>query len=229
MTNLNILIAFEIEINKIDDYAKKPKTDDSLYWINQAVLKFIKLRFNGDLIHKTAFEQTEKRREDLIKLYTSKEYTTFEKDTDNVDFDKYIVEYPKDFLYVSDESAVITDLNNNNAKSTHIFECTEDSFMPRVVNSLTDFHYNRHYARPLRIRNNNGCVLLTDKKYKIKSYTLGYLKIPNKIQLDNPFDEYEDFSDSVMHEIIKIAAQMYLENTQDKRYESITTEVNTQE
>lgn len=47
--------------------------------------------------------------------------------------------------------------------------------------------------------------------------------------MNNPLIEYTDFNDNVMYEIIKIAAQMYIENTQDKRYETITNEVNTQE
>ena len=67
------------------------------------------------------------------------------------------------------------------------------------------------------------------KKYKIQSYKIGYLRTPNKISLENPVVEYTDFNDNVMYEIIKIAAQMYIENRQDKRYETITNEVNTQE
>jgi hypothetical protein len=51
MTYLEILIGFEREINKLDDTANKPATDDSLYWLNQAVAKFCKLRTNGDFIH----------------------------------------------------------------------------------------------------------------------------------------------------------------------------------
>ena len=73
MKNLEILEAFELEINKLDDYANKPKTDDSQYWLNQAVNKFIKIRFNGDFTHKTSYEQNEKRRNDLIKLYRTQE------------------------------------------------------------------------------------------------------------------------------------------------------------
>ena len=41
--------------------------------------------------------------------------------------------------------------------------------------------------------------------------------------------EYEDFEDMIMSEIIKIAAQMYIENTKDERYKTISEEVNTQE
>jgi len=87
MTNLQILTSFETEINKINDNVTKPNTDDSLYWLNQAVYKFIKLRFNGDFVHKTAFEQTEKRREDLIHLYKSKTYDEFTIITSNSDYD----------------------------------------------------------------------------------------------------------------------------------------------
>lgn len=113
--------------------------------------------------------------------------------------------------------------------NTCVFECTQDSFMYRVTNSLTDFHYRYHRARPLRIRNTNGCELLTDKNYKIHSYTLGYLRKPNEITLDNPFEEYTDFEDVILYEIVKIAAQMYLENKKDERYKTIVTEVSTQE
>jgi len=48
MRYIDILIAFETEINVINTITDKPKTDDSLYWLNQAVSKFVKLRFNGD-------------------------------------------------------------------------------------------------------------------------------------------------------------------------------------
>ena len=101
--------------------------------------------------------------------------------------------------------------------------------MYRVNNSLTDFHYRFHRARPIRTRNHNGCLLLTDKKYNILTYTLGYLKQPEEITLDDPRKNYEDFDDSTMYEIIKIAAQMYLENKKDERYQTIAAEVMTQE
>ena len=69
MPNIEILANFEREINKIDDAVNKPATDDSLFWLNQAVAKFVKLRFNGDLVHKTSYEQNDKRRMDLIHLF----------------------------------------------------------------------------------------------------------------------------------------------------------------
>lgn len=231
MTNVEILTNFETEIGVIDNTLEKPLTDTSLYWLNQAVAKFSKLRFNGDFIHKTGFEETEKRREDLIHLFKSKDYKASDMLTynDQPSYDQYTVIYPTDLMYVLNEDVIISDTNGGNRVNTYVFECTRDSFMNRVNNSLTDFHYRHHKARPLRIRFDNGCDLLTDKNYKVQTYTVGYLRFPKKISLETPFEEYPDFDDNTMYEIIKMAAQMYLENTSNERYKTISTEVATQE
>ena len=229
MKYIDILEAFETEIGVVNQ-VEKPLTSDSLFWLNQAVDKFVKLRFNTDQVHRTSYEQNEKRRNDLINLYKTTKYTQFNIDDNNPKYDKYTVEnYPDDFLFSLNEDAIITNNKGENPYSTSIFECTSDSFMYRVINSLTDFHYKYGEARPLRVCTDKGCYLLTDKNYKIKEYVLGYLRTPNKITLSNPFEEYTDFDNITIPEIIKIAAQMYLENTGNPRYKSITQEVMTQE
>ena len=231
MKNVNILISFEREINKLDDTIEKPLTDDSLYWLNQAVSKFIKTRFNGSAPHYTSYEQNEKRTVDLSKLISSKTYTDFTVNT-NTNYESYTVDYPQDFMFTLNEDVNIAskDINNPYNLDTCVFECTSDSFMYRINNSLTDFHYRHHRARPLRIRTNNGVSLLTDGNYKISKYTLGYLRKPTEITLDNPLNEYTDFPDIIIPEIVKIAAEMYIENKNiQQRYQTLTNEVNTQE
>ena len=231
MKYIDILANFEREIGLLDNSVDKPSTDDSLFWLNQAVAKFYKQRFNGDFIHDTSYEQTEKRREDLINLYKSIQYS---KDDMTIDqsqpsYDSFKVVYQKDFQFALNEDVIISDKNGEHKMNTCMFECTSDSFMYRVNNSLTDFHYRFHRARPLRVRLKDGCLLLTDKQYDVDTYVLGYLRKPKEITLDNPFDEYDDFQDIIIPEIIKIAAQMYLENKKDERYKTITQEVVTQE
>lgn len=231
MRYIDILEAFETEINEINNAVTKPNTDDSLYFLNQAVAKFVKQRFNGDFIHKTSYEQNEKRRNDLINLLKEVIYNADELELSDINplYNQYTCIYPEDFLYVLSENTIISDNNGYNIKDTSVFECTSDNFMYRITNSLTDFHYKYGEARPIRIRTVNGCKLLTDKNYIIQTYTLSYLKQPNKITLDNPFVEYTDFDNITIPEIIKIAAQMYLENTSNQRYKTITQEVSTQE
>ena len=231
MTNIQILAAFEREINQIDDTLNKPATDDSLYWLNQAVYKFCKTRFNGNAPHFTSYEQNEKRTKDLINLFVSSNLDLSSVDESRATYNKYTVTYPKNMMFVLNEDVVIDSVDGGHELDTSVFECTADSFMYRVNNTLTDFHYRHYKARPLRIKTQDGCDLLTDKKYKITKYTLGYLRNPNKISLDKPKEEYSDFPDVIMPEIIKIAAQMYIESQipMQQRYQTISNEVNTQE
>ena len=233
MICVDILASFELEINKIDDQLQKPVTDDSIYWINQAVMKFVKDRFNGNAPKRTSYEQNEKRTRDLIKLLREDErngvqmYT--ETGKEHPSYDAYEYTYPNDMLYVLNEDVIISDNNDEHQIDVSVFECTADNFMYRIMNSLTDFHYRYHRARPLRVRTKNGFRLLTDKNYKINRYTLGYLKIPTEINSQDPYKEYDDFEDNIWAEIIKIAAQMYVENQSDPRYKTLTQEVLTQE
>lgn len=231
MTNIQILAAFEREINQIDDTLNKPATDDSLYWLNQAVYKFCKTRFNGNAPHFTSYEQNEKRTKDLINLFVSSDLDLSNVDESRATYNKYTVTYPKNMMFVLNEDVVIDSINDGHELDTSVFECTADSFMYRVNNTLTDFHYRHYKARPLRVKTQTGCDLLTDKKYKITKYTLGYLRNPNKISLENPKAEYSDFPDIIISEIIKMAAQMYIESQipMQQRYQTISNEVNTQE
>ena len=229
MRGIDILAAFELEINKIDDTMEKPLTDDSLYWINQAIVKFVKDRFNGNAPKRTSYEQNEKRTRDLIKLLVNTTIAANGEPTEHVNYTEYDYDYPTDMMFVLNEDVIISDMNDEHQMDTCVFECTADSFMYRINNKLTDFHYRFHRARPLRIRTADGFKLLTDKNYKINTYSLGYLKTPTEITSADPTTNYTDFADHIWLEIIKIAAQMYIENQADPRYRTLTNEVLTQE
>ena len=153
----------------------------------------------------------------------------FHSDKNHASYDMYQYKYPLDMMFVLNEDVIICNNNGDHAMDTYVFECTADSFMNRVNNKLTDFHYRFNRARPIRIRTKDGFRLLTDKNYKIKSYTLGYLKKPDEITNKDPYADYKDFEDYTWSEIVKIAAQMYIENQSDPRYKTIVNEVLTQE
>lgn len=234
MRGIDLIAAFELEINKINDSLNKPVTDDSLYWINQAVMKFTKDRFNGNAPKRTSYEQNEKRTRDLINLFREQQIDSIFFNDSPASYNSYEYLYPADMMYVLNEDVIIEGINGGHKMDTCVFECTADNFMYRINNSLTDFHYRYNRARPLRVRTKEGFKLLTDKKYKITSYTLGYLKVPEEIKeddlLENPNREYQDFEDYIWLEIIKIAAQMYVENqSEERRYKTLTNEVLTQE
>ena len=229
MSTINLIASFELEINKLDEALEKPVTDDSLYWINQAIVKFVKDRFNGNAPKRTSYEQNEKRTRDLVNLLKEDKTTSFYVDDSHISYDSYEYTYPSDMMFVLNEDVVIDSAKGGHEMDTCVFECTADSFMYRINNSLTDFHYRHFRARPLRVRTKDGFRLLTDKKYIITSYTLGYLKVPEEITNEDPFKEHKDFEDYTWLEIIKIAAQMYVENQSDPRYRTLSNEVLTQE
>jgi len=83
----------------------------------------------------------------LINLYVTKKWEVNDSasmvtyDDTNPQYDKYTILYPDNFLFSLNEDAIITNNKGDNPYSTSIFECTSDSFMYRVTNSLTDFHY----------------------------------------------------------------------------------------
>lgn len=229
MKYIELQYAFELEASKLDIYDDKVSSQDILYWLNQGVNKFIKTRYNGNNPLRTSFEQDEKRSRDLMNLYTEYTPVTLTKVV-KTNYDEYTVEYPDNLLFVLDEAVEICPTGKPDEKrSTEIFECTLDSYMYRVTNSLTDFHYNHNYARPLRVRTQDGCRLLTDGLYDIVNYTIGYLRKPTKITIDKPFEEYTEFPEYTHNEIIKLAVQMYIENSRDPRYESINNEVSQME
>ncbi len=205
MRCIDLIAAFELEINKIDDALDKPITDDSLYWLNQAVVKFVKDRFNGNAPKRTSYEQNEKRTRDLIKLFVRDTIEPFAT-AEHKNYYEYEYLYPNKMMFVLNEDVVIDSINGGRPMDTCVFECTADNFMYRINNSLTDFHYRYNRARPLRVRTKDGFKLLTDGKYKIDSYTIGYLKVPEEITNEDPEKTYEDFEDYTWLEIVKIAA-----------------------
>lgn len=53
-----------------------------------------------------------------------------------------------------------------------------------------------------------------------------YLRRPKHIDIhSNPFDEYTDMPEHTHSEIVKIAAQMYIENQSDQRLNTHNSEV----
>jgi hypothetical protein len=108
MRTIDLIASFELEINKIDNIVEKPNTDDSLYWLNQGIVKFTKDRFNGNAPKRTSYEQNEKRTRDLINLLEEVEIDPEWEDED-VSYNSYNYTYPDNLMFVLNEDVVISD------------------------------------------------------------------------------------------------------------------------
>ena len=81
MRYIDLQVAFELEINKLDDGLNKPKSDDIEYWLNVGLDKFVKTRYSGVNTKGESFEQSQKRIDDLRTLVT---YKLFQYPPDNI-------------------------------------------------------------------------------------------------------------------------------------------------
>lgn len=90
MKYIDLQIAFELEINKLDDVLTKPTTSDIEYWLNIGLNKFVKTRYSGINYKTEGFEQSQKRIDDLRTLLVD---ITYDYPADNI----YTLVYP--FIY----------------------------------------------------------------------------------------------------------------------------------
>lgn len=218
MKNIDALRQFEIEIGTMNDLANKPSTYESQMWLNQGYLRFIKTRYSGMNFKRKGFEQDQKRVEDLKKLVKSVELTLGRA----ADPTEYLVQYPADH-YISLGEDVYIDTWKD---PVDVFECTIENYTTRLNNSLTDVHSFHGYARPARLLTSDGAKLKTTDEYIINKYVLYYLSKPKTIDiLTKPQDEFTDLNEIAQPEVIKLAANMYIENKSNPRYKTYQNEI----
>lgn len=238
MRYIELQEAFEIEINKLDDGLTKPKSTDTEWWLNRGLEKFYKTRYSGLNSKQKGFEQNQKRIDDLRTLVKVEKFTEINKISNS----EYSVNIPEDYLIllgdrvgIQPSDGITIDCwskidDNYVIKYGDTIEATIENIDRQISNSLSEYHLKYAYARPLKLIQNDNILLITDGKYKISEYIMTYLRKPIKIDLHkDPMAQYTDMPEHTHSEIVKLAAQMYLENQKDERYTSFSNEVNTME
>lgn len=207
MTNRELLIELERLLQlKNPEYVltNKLDTETMLQFINLAQHKYA-------LLNKSQFEKSEETARNLINLLATEQIELIK--TQRAGYVEFEATYPDNIMYVLNEDVTIHPVEDVTMTSpTEIFECTLDSYMYRITNSLTDFHYRNGYARPLRIRTTTGCKLFTDGLYEIDSYNLKYLRNVNPISISDLASEYTEFPLHIQKEIVDLAALLFIQN-----------------
>ena len=241
MQYIKLQESFEIELNKLDDGMTKPTSSITEYFLNSALDKFWKTRYSQNNFKLESFEQTQKRVDDLRTLVKEKVY---DKDTITVVSNElYTVKLPEDYIILLGDTAGITPADgvinecwdkdsedNYNVHYSDTIEGTIETIDRIRENSLSEYHLHYTKAKPIRLIANDTIKLYTDGQYRVSKYTIQYLRKPQYIDIHkDPFAEYTDMPEHTQLEIIKLAAQMYLENQQDQRYNSYTREITSME
>ena len=236
MNFIKLQESFEYEINKLDDGLNKPKSSDTEYWLNVALDKFWKTRYSANNYKVEGFEQTQKRIDDLRTLVKEITYTD---DITTVNNSLYTVQLPADYIILLGDKAGIApadgytdpcwELDEDGNPVVHYSDTIEGQIetIDRIKeNSLSEYRLRYTKAKPIRLVMNDTVYLHTDGKYKVAVYTMQYLRKPEYIDIHkDPFAEYTDMPEHTQIEIVKLAAQLYLQNQADPRYQSYTREV----
>lgn len=226
--------AFEIELNLLDDGLNKPKSMDTEWWLNKGLEKFWKTRYSGFNQKGTSFEQDQKRTDDLRTLVSTKELSV-----STINDKLYTATLPDDYVLLLGDTAGITPTDDSINECWTIddsgeyvvrygdtIESSVETIDRQLNNSLSEHILKYCFARPLKLIQGNEIHLYTDGQYKVKEYKITYLRRPLKINIHiNPFDEYVDMPEHTHSEIVKIAAQMYIENQNNQRLNTHNAEV----
>lgn len=236
MKYIDLQVAFELEVNRLDDGLHKVMSSDTEYFLNAGLDKFWKTRYSQNNFKQEGFEQTQKRIDDLRTLVTEITYTDKIKQINTA---LYTVELPYDYLILLGDKAGIApadnytdpcwELDEDGNFIIHYSDTIEGQIetIDRIKeNSLSEYHLKYTKAKPIRLISGNSIQLHTDSKYKVAVYTMQYLRRPKYIDIHkDPFAEYTDMPEHTQIEIVKLAAQLYLQNQADPRYQSYTQEV----
>ena len=236
MKYIELQASFEIELNKLDDGLTKPTSLITEYFLNAALDKFWKTRYSGVNFKRQGFEQAQKRVDDLRTLVVE---TTYNDDITTVSSELYTVDLPEDYIILLGDKAGILpadgykdpcwELDEDSNPIVHYSDTIEGQIetIDRIKeNSLSEFHLKYTKAKPIRLVVGDTIQLHTDGKYKVSAYTMQYLRKPLYIDIHkDPYAEYTDMPEHTQLEIVKLAAQLYLQNQADPRYTTYTQEV----
>lgn len=238
MNYISLQEAFEIELNVLDDGLNKPKSMDTEWWLNRGLEKFFKTRYSGVNYKGLGFEQNQKRIDDLRTLVVNTNIVPTKESSE-----KYTVQLPSDYVFhlgdnagiepadgMTNECWPVDEWGKYITKYGDTLEATIETIDRQRANSLSEHRLKYCSARPLRLIQGNEVLLYTDGNYKVTNYTLTYLRKPKQIDIhSDPFAEYTDMPEHTHSEIVKIAAQMYIENKSNQRLNTHNTEVDTME
>lgn len=209
------------------------ETEETDYWINSAIRKFGKTRYSGLNIKNTGFEETQKRIDDLRTLISQYDDASPSASTTFVASGGYSSDLPiagsgvgnEDYWFtLAEEVNIVVDTTETRVGIT---ESTFGEYRFRFDDPFSEHILHYGTAKPLRIFNGDSVEFITDGNYTVDDYHLTYLKTPTAVVYSTGTDC--DLPEHTHDEIVKMAANMMLENIEQPRYQTHAAEVATME
>ena len=236
-----MITQFKLELDKTSGLTIPAYEAEEMYlWLNSGAMKFVKTRYSGLNSKKQGFEQTQKRTDDLRTLVREKSITganliasTAKPNAYVADLTSLTATLADIYLFALEEEVTITytttsadDILATSAGSRQgVTEVTANDYRAHIDDPYSEHILHYEKAKPLRLFLGDTVELITDGNYVISEYHIRYIAHPqiisSIISCDLPEHTHE--------EIVKIAANMALENIEQPRYQSHANEVNTME
>lgn len=223
---------FDLEMDKSNSISNYPSflPEEKDYFFNTTIQRILKTKYSGDNVHKTGFQQDQKRSDDLRTVVKTKEYISTDFITEQEpSCVRYSVDYPADYLIGLGETVYIQPIGNTDTtliKRNDVTECTIENIDGRITDNLSEYHYNRGYARPLRLYSENKIYLYTDGAYEITKYIVTYMFMPAKLDWYSGSNTVPltMLPEHMWDEILVYAVKLALQNVSDERLSSYSQE-----
>ena len=209
--------AFKQGLDKFDskDYPNLEAEEIDLV-LNQAQESFVKQRYGYNNFKKEAFEQTQKRTEDLYTLVKSIRLSVLSNTDNNIDSNSVFVTLPVDHWITIQELTNIT-YSNNIGVST-----TEDVYTRAIQHNDYSKLITNPFAKPtikkvLRLTTQEGAELLHSSEATVNSYKLRYIKEPATMDSQSIPQVDSELPELVHQEIVNQAISISLENIESAR------------
>lgn len=206
------------------------------YWLNEAIRKFIESRYGGVNPKGKSFEESQKRIDDLRSIVTlfsptvntSSEYTN-----------GWRADLPANYLHALAHQVTIAwpPTTQTYSDTSPVEQISHDALYKALHDPFSSHVFHLNHAEPLLFyKENTGAdgdiIMISDGNYDITELKLSYLRQPATVLNDlvTPANNVDcDLPEHTHAEIVKMAANMMLENIESPRYQSHTREVATME
>lgn len=225
MTIGNMHIAVKLELDKTSALELPAFESEEIdYWLNNAILKFVKTRYSGMNVKGTSFEQTQKRTDDLKTLVY---HESIASGGAGLYENAFTFALPATYMFALQETCTI-DVDGT-VSVVGVTECRIDEYRQKRDDPYSEHLLHYGTAKPLRFFMNNAIDIVSDGNYDITYLHLTYLKEPATVDNVPAGTTDCDLPDYTHDEIVKLAVNMMLESIEQPRNQSYSAEVATME
>ena len=231
-TVAQLLLSLEQKLDKTDSQAYADILDDEKrYWLDQAADRFVKQRYTGNNYQRKAFEQNQKRVDDLRTTVRTEVIAAV---ANTVYRNAESIPLPNIYRYLL---KVEVEVRYNDCNGVEVDEWkTPKQIEHDDIYAIQDDPFNKPTIENPKFIVEEGNLVTFAGDGEVINARVTYIKLFNKLQsgLVNadgsvdvyilPATNYSELAVDVHEEVVDIAVKMILENIESQRYQTNSVE-----